>query len=303
MFNQLIASLNKVSNRSFGDLLFAMEIRVIRKLYNLLSLHPGSEPFLSGDTYKKLSTKEYFGGVIELTKPEIIFTSVDWVKELSEALLNTKENFILITHHSDGSVDSSYRLMADNPRLVMWYAQNNEYPHHKITPIPIGLEDRWRHNNGIVRDFSLLRVTSACRKPRVLYGFSVTTNESKRVPALAALRNAKIADEFVGSSRRYRKTLSQYMFVASPPGNGIDCHRTWEAIYLGVIPVVVSRNFHEQFRDLPVLIVNDWGDLENYDESDLKAIYEELAVKLKNCEYIWFDFWKKRIESVFSLIK
>ncbi len=30
----------------------------------------------------------------------------------------------------------------------------------------------------------------------------------------------------------------QYSFWLSPRGNGIDCHRTWEALYLDVIPIV-----------------------------------------------------------------
>jgi hypothetical protein len=120
---------------------------------------------------------------------------------------------------------------------------------------------------------------------------------------MVALKNTKIADEFVGSSRSYRKTLSEYMFVASPSGNGVDCHRTWEALYLGVIPIVTNRKFHEQFRDLPVFIVDSWSDLTNYCEADLIAIYQEQAAKLKSFEYIWFDFWKESIESDFNSIK
>jgi hypothetical protein len=303
MFKKLNPKLNKVFNKTFADILFSIEVRVIRQIYRWLSLHPSSAPFLSGDTYKKLSTFEYLGGDIDLARPEIIFTSTDRVHELSKALVNVKENFILITHHSDRSVDSSYQLLADNPKLIRWYAQNNEYPHHKIVPIPIGLEDRWRHNNGIVRDFRLLRANLIKKKPRILYGFTIANNVSERVPALAALRNTQIADEFMGSSRKYRKTLSEYMFVASPTGNGIDCHRTWEALYLGVIPVVIKRKFHEQFRDLPLLIVDSWSDLAHYCDSDLKAIYQEQTVKLENLEFIWFDFWRKSIESDFNPIK
>jgi hypothetical protein len=31
-----------------------------------------------------------------------------------------------------------------------------------------------------------------------------------------------------------------YAFVASPYGGGPDCHRTWEALILGCIPIVKS---------------------------------------------------------------
>ncbi|CAF4378106.1 unnamed protein product, partial [Adineta steineri] len=31
----------------------------------------------------------------------------------------------------------------------------------------------------------------------------------------------------------------QYPFWLSPRGNGLDCHRTWEALYLDTIPIVL----------------------------------------------------------------
>jgi hypothetical protein len=36
-----------------------------------------------------------------------------------------------------------YQLL-DDPYLIRWYAQNNDEPHPKITPIPIGL-NRFEH--------------------------------------------------------------------------------------------------------------------------------------------------------------
>jgi hypothetical protein len=38
-------------------------------------------------------------------------------------------------------------------------------------------------------------------------------------------------DDDASSSRRYK-------YVICPRGNGIDTHRVWEALYLGVVPVV-----------------------------------------------------------------
>ena len=54
--------------------------------------------------------------------------------------------------------------------------------------------------------------------------------------------------------------LSQYLYWLSPQGNGYDSHRTWEALYLGAVPVMerlpITRHlFHD--ADLPVLLVDD----------------------------------------------
>ena len=35
----------------------------------------------------------------------------------------------------------------------------------------------------------------------------------------------------------YLRTLGQHRFVLSPRGNGLDAHRTWEALMVGTIPI------------------------------------------------------------------
>jgi len=57
----------------------------------------------------------------------------------------------------------------------------------------------------------------------------------------------------------YLRTMRQYKFVLSPVGNGIDCHRTWEALMMGAIPIVESiAGLNPIYEGLPVLIVEDW---------------------------------------------
>ena len=57
------------------------------------------------------------------------------------------------------------------------------------------------------------------------------------------------------------KSMLEYAFVLSPFGNGMDCHRTWEALLCGCIPIVRSSVFDELFEGLPVLIVKNWSDI------------------------------------------
>lgn len=55
--------------------------------------------------------------------------------------------------------------------------------------------------------------------------------------------------------------MANYSFVLSPFGNGMDCHRTWEALLCGCIPIVRTSVFRELFYGLPVLIVEEWCDI------------------------------------------
>ena len=40
----------------------------------------------------------------------------------------------------------------------------------------------------------------------------------------------------------YYETLARYAFVLSPPGNGFDAFRTWEALAVGVVPIVLNAS-------------------------------------------------------------
>jgi len=87
------------------------------------------------------------------------------------------------------------------------------------------------------------------------------------------------------------------MFVASPPGNGLDCHRTWEALYVKTIPIVLRSVAMEYFAQhgLPIYIIDNWSDLNTLSESDLRDIYMT-KVKLFQSPALWFDFWKNKIK-------
>ena len=92
----------------------------------------------------------------------------------------------------------------------------------------------------------------------------------------------------------------QYPFWLSPRGNGIDCHRTWEALYLDIIPVVWNSTLNSLFIDLPVIILNEWSDItEQFLQNKLKQI---AANKVKippvyRFEKLRFSFWRHLILS------
>jgi len=90
------------------------------------------------------------------------------------------------------------------------------------------------------------------------------------------------------------KVMTEFAFVLSPFGNGMDCHRTWEALLCGCIPIVRSSVFNELFEGLPVLIVEKWSDIslqllvttladfkEKHDKNELKYEKLELAYYTK----------------------
>ena len=86
-----------------------------------------------------------------------------------------------------------------------------------------------------------------------------------------------------------------FAFVLSPHGNGLDCHRTWEAIALGCIPVVKTSPLDRLFSGLPVLIVNSWSDLNESLLSETVDRFQDTIVPSELPEKLKLDYWTSRI--------
>jgi hypothetical protein len=73
----------------------------------------------------------------------------------------------------------------------------------------------------------------------------------------------------------YFKNLSEYKFVISPEGNGIDCHRHYEALMAGCIPIIEDRpNIREKYKGCPILFTTDYSEIT---ESYLSEQYEKMS--------------------------
>lgn len=77
----------------------------------------------------------------------------------------------------------------------------------------------------------------------------------------------------------YFKTIGTYKFVASPEGNGIDCHRHYEALLAGCIPILEKNPKSEsKYAGCPVLWTTDYSEIT---EEYLTMKYKEML----NTEY------------------
>jgi hypothetical protein len=61
---------------------------------------------------------------------------------------------------------------------------------------------------------------------------------------------------------QYFDELPHYKFVISPEGNGIDCHRHYEALLAGCIPIL-ERNplTEEKYEGCPILWTTDYSEI------------------------------------------
>ncbi len=92
----------------------------------------------------------------------------------------------------------------------------------------------------------------------------------------------------------YLNDVAASKFVLSPRGVGLDTYRLWESLYLGSYPIVKSSSLDPLYRDLPVVIVQEWTDVT---EEFLHQKYEELGQKTYNLDKLKMSYWKDLIYS------
>jgi hypothetical protein len=93
---------------------------------------------------------------------------------------------------------------------------------------------------------------------------------------------------------RYYLHIARSKFVLSPPGDGIDCYRTWEALYLGSIPIVLNTAINSIFQQLPVLIIDDYEDITL---ELLKDVYDNMTRQSYEYKRLYKGYWQKQINS------
>ncbi|MEI8248958.1 MAG: hypothetical protein WCG07_00470 [Candidatus Taylorbacteria bacterium] len=286
-------------------IIFKIKTKIRRLLTRKLNLHrPSSYPYISGDGFRSLA-QHIFDDIsnfnpIHVKENDIVFVRTDFVKEFfTEKHPLIRNRYILISHNSDSNIDKSYIQYIDE-KIIHWFSQNALVEHLKITPIPIGLTNYHYSfvidRGNISNIYKAINLTEPSKKiNRISYGF-VITNKS-RVILLEDLKKNRLADNIEDKDQMtYFKKMSSYRFTVSPDGNGADCFRTWEAIYLKTIPFVIRNEMNEYFKKikLPIYVLDSWRDLEYITEDQLEREYGSIMSESDNSP-AFMDYWYKEI--------
>jgi len=248
-----------------------------RKLWGLDS--KSSYPLLSGDTFKYrcgVAIEGQIAGDYDFHSLQgftgKIFVQAKPMSNATDILVNACKSGMrflhseLVIHNGDVIPSPGEMLLLSqsfkNVHSVNWLGSP------KIaSPLPIGLENRDKRRNGVPVDY-LKEIEKGLpeqnrRDISLLVCFSLHTNIMERSTAIQFARDfpgVKIVTDPI-TPRQYRKLLLRSRFVLSPPGNGPDCHRTWEALYLGAIPVVLQKSWPFQDYDVPALVLQTWDQI------------------------------------------
>lgn len=232
-------------------------------------------------------------------------------------LFNSKDvekPFILVTEAADQMItadkDNLYLGDAANPRnvtisrskipetIVRWFSTAINFKHNDVVECcPIGVYDGYLNGKkpqsviNKIRDMNLEKTITG------LMNFNINGRiERKKLHNFA---DGKTWISIIENDKKdYEDVLldiAKSKFVFCPISNGIETSRIWESIYLGAIPIIINSDWAKHFLDLPLLLVNDWMDVNT---ELLNNIWQSFSSGSVVFDYTAIDekYWLERIK-------
>ncbi len=265
-----------------------------------INCHLGNPVFVYVNGYRM---EEFFVHVLpSLIRPIVIVSGDSIWSVFSEAL---PEKFLKAGFPRDW-------------RVVAVIAQNLDLVHRRAFPVPVGLDFHSIHRGTVKtwgmekgqtpqsQEDELLGCRDAAapwiqRSPVVYVQFNIESNIDDRMQCQVAcerLRAARI-ERFQVPRGPLWQAMARCRFVASPPGGGHDCHRTWEALALGCVPIVMRNPaMSPLFADLPVWEVDHYCEVT---DDTLAEKSREFETRLTEGAYDWskltVPWWRKHLRN------
>jgi hypothetical protein len=200
-----------------------------------------------------------------------------------------KGQYIFISHNSDLGFTERYLGFLNDDRVIKWFSQNVYLVQEKLISLPIGLGNQ-QYPHGNVTLIKHIMETNINKEILVFKNFDINTNFSERSMVDQNTTKNNILMSPHCNQQDYFVKLAQSMFVISPPGNGVDCHRVWECLYFKTIPVVKRHPCFNQYSDLPILFIDDWNTVtEDFLLANLKQF------NVADIQQLHLDYWKSLI--------
>ena len=225
-----------------------------------------------------------------------------------------RTEYTLVSGDSDLKVDKhllsrpGIAALVESKYLKFWYAQNLAVRHERLANLPIGLDyhtawekpGQWNiaRQSPFAQELSLESILQESKPIEKRFGlaycnwhFSIKHGDRRHCMDVID-KNLCFFEAHKLPRRATWQRQSEFIFTISPEGIGLDCHRTWESLLLGSIPIVKRSPICSLFEQLPVLVIDDWREvtkplLESFVNDALKRPY--------NFSKLFLNYWQQKI--------
>jgi hypothetical protein len=247
-----------------------------------------------------------------------IYVCTDALREFVHSVLpRLNAPFTLVSGDSDVPVspaslgDEVFFGILENEQCTAWFAQNVAARHAKLGALPIGLDyhTMWERPGlwGLTQVSPLAQerqmLDTWARSPEIQHRYLAaycnwlgTLDRGDRRDCFERIDRSML---FVEKGHIPRASTwsrqAEVLFVVSPEGAGVDCHRTWEALLLGCIPIVKRSLVSELLVRLPVLIVDDWAQVRR---ETLESFMSDFGRKTFDYSNLFRETWMRKIHGL-----
>lgn len=208
--------------------------------------------------------------------------------------------YVMLSNFHDASPPGEFECVLERENLLAWFAVNVGLDHPKLHPIPLGT-DTGRHRP--------MREALEANLPRtkLLYmNFGMKKRYKQRQDVLDLFSGKPFVYEASKlKPKEYFRDVASSRFVLCPPGLGMDTFRIWEVLAMGAYPVVKSSALDRLFKNLPVVIVDEWSQVtERFLANNLEAYSGfKWYWKMEKLEMEWWTEQVKQHSRILSSIQ
>ena len=234
------------------------------------------------------------------------------------------DNFVLISGDSDRTVPKqtdlrhprwgphidmqAWKKLHDDDKMVHHFAENLDTAWKKTSPLPLGLNPHEYTPNTILKLLSQATADDGNKPLTVLDTSRVRPGGQflDRQVVRNLCRTLDFCHTKIGTptGEEYLRMVQNHTFLLCPHGGGLDpSPKAWEALALGTIPIIKHYEDDSAYRELPVVMVDDWSNktitLENLERwrKKLMPFHTDLILREKFLHKLSMNFWWNKVEA------
>lgn len=263
-----------------------------------------NSPFMSGDSFAEITDYLVYGkdknsrvDERKLLSARSLFIPGDKFSEFLEGYASSIRAKVLIIGNSDQNFDSVFQV-PHSVTLVL--VQNSTISDStRIFTLPIGLENRRLGRAGNPRLYQ--RKSLLHTQANKVYVPPMSPTNPIRKAILSELEQCpndllEVDKKYV-EIHKYIEKVKNYKFILCLEGNGYENHRIWEALYLGLFPVVLETKWSLSLKylGLPILFIHSIEEINQELLSTFATTHAGFSPS--STSVLWIPYWKAWIES------
>jgi len=206
---------------------------------------------------------------------------------VNTTLPNITQDFILMSGQNSKPPDAIprevYEAIMKHPRIIKWFLQNLSVyavdPHHpKLSPFPYGVHP--------MQPPALLEELKTPRNKTNLIFKSWFKKKNNFKARLSIERGEQV------NSTEYLRRMHQSQYVLSPDGDRPECHRHYEAIALGTMPITsLDSMLYRHLQGNVVFEEQSWNSTQLEKRLSRKPVVNQRLV----FEEYWMEFVEREV--------